>query len=112
MVIVNGVGVCAIIDNEPRPTLSVNDVTVTEGDNGSKDAVFTVSLSGPYNGQAGFSFRLSDGTAHAEEDFQTVFGGSGVPAGQTQTTISVPIIGGTITEPNETFFSIFPIQQT
>ena len=34
-----------ITDDDPLPTLSINDVTVTEGNSGTVDATFTVSLS-------------------------------------------------------------------
>ena len=34
-----------IFDNDPLPGLSINDVTVSEGNSGTTNAVFTVSLS-------------------------------------------------------------------
>ena len=37
------VGVGTITDDDPLPALSINDVTVTEGDAGTVDATFTVS---------------------------------------------------------------------
>ena len=44
-----GSGICTIFDNDPAPpnspTLSISDVTVTEGNAGTTTAVFTVSLS-------------------------------------------------------------------
>ncbi len=102
--VVDGIGVCTIIDNEQLPTLSVNDITITEGDSGTKNAVFTVSLSGLRNVSVSFGFGLSNGTAIEQEDFQGVSGGALISTGFTTTTITVPIIGDTITEPNETFF--------
>ena len=38
-------GVATITDDDSAPTLSVNDVTVTEGNAGTTTATFTVSLS-------------------------------------------------------------------
>ena len=38
-------GVGTIVDDEPLPSLSINDVTVTETDAAGLTAVFTVSLS-------------------------------------------------------------------
>src|SRR5207247_3233940 len=40
----NGTGTGRILDNDTR-TLSINDVTVVEGDGGPTNAVFTVTLS-------------------------------------------------------------------
>ena len=40
----NTVHIYTIIDND-LPSLSINDVTVTEGNSGTTNAIFTVSLS-------------------------------------------------------------------
>lgn len=102
--IADGVGLGTIIDNEQQPTLSVNDITVTEGDSGTTDATFTVTLSGVSNNSVGFGFGLTNGTALEEEDFLGVGGGALIAAGMTSSTITVPIVGDTIKESNETFF--------
>ena len=47
MTIADGQGVGTINDNDPLPTVSVNDVTVTEGNGGTVNATFTLSLNGP-----------------------------------------------------------------
>ena len=41
----DGQGQGTITDNDPPPALSINDVTVTEGERRHDDATFTVSLS-------------------------------------------------------------------
>ena len=38
-------GLGTILNNDALPSLSINDVTVTEGNSGTANAVFTVSLS-------------------------------------------------------------------
>ena len=38
-------GVATIVDDDPTPTLSINDVSITEGNSGTKNVTFTVSLS-------------------------------------------------------------------
>jgi hypothetical protein len=43
---VDGQGVGTITNDDNAPTLAINDVTVTEGDAGTTNAVFTVSLTG------------------------------------------------------------------
>jgi hypothetical protein len=45
--IADGQGIGAILDDEPR--MSINDVTVTEGNTGAVNATFTVSLSVAYD---------------------------------------------------------------
>ena len=42
--IADALGVGTITDNDPAPPLSVDDVTVAEGNAGTIDATFTVSL--------------------------------------------------------------------
>src|SRR5437762_12003731 len=42
-----GRGLGTILNDDPLPALSINDVTVKEGDAGTTDAVFTVTLSSP-----------------------------------------------------------------
>jgi hypothetical protein len=44
-VISDNLGVATITDDDPPPTLSVNDVTVSEGNSGTVTAGFTISLS-------------------------------------------------------------------
>jgi Calx-beta domain-containing protein len=97
-------GVCTIIDDEQQPTLSINDISVVEGDSGTREAVFTVSLSGPSSVTVGFILGVTNGTALEEQDFLGGGGGALIPAGSTTTTISILVLGDTITEPNETFF--------
>ena len=102
--LVDGVGAGIINNDDPAPTLSVNDVMVTEGDSGTTEAVFTVTLSGQTNLQVSFGFSVANGTAIEHEDFLGVGGGELMIPGITTRTIAVPILGDTITEGNETFF--------
>src|SRR5207253_1004654 len=45
--VVVGQGTGTIVDDDPLPTLAAGDVQVTEGNSGTTNAVFTVSLSAP-----------------------------------------------------------------
>ena len=45
--IADGQGIGTITDDDPPPTLSINDVTVAEGNAGTTDATFTVTLGAP-----------------------------------------------------------------
>ena len=85
--------------------LSINDVTADpEGDSGTSNAVFTVSLAEATVQTVTVDFATADGTAKAGVDYQTTAGTLTFAAGQIVQTISVPVIGDTVFEPDETFF--------
>jgi uncharacterized repeat protein (TIGR01451 family) len=83
---------------------SINDVSVTEGNSGTTPAVFTVSLQ-PANGTltASVDYQTTNGTATSGSDFVATSGTLTFLAGETTKTITVPVIGDTIVEGNETF---------
>ena len=62
-------GVCTIKNDEAAPMVSIGDVSITEGDSGTKNATFTVTLA-PWTGQnAFFGYSTKDGTAQAGSDY-------------------------------------------
>jgi len=90
-----------IYDNDPAPSLTINDVTVNEN---SGPAVFTVSLSAASAKTITIAYTtVANGTALAGSDFTTTAGTLTFLPGQTTATISVPIINDNMPEPNETF---------
>jgi hypothetical protein len=86
------------------PSLSINDVTVTEGDSGSTNASFTVTLSGVSSNPVSLDFFTSNGSSAEPGDYTAVNGTLSFAPGQTTRTINVPVNGDTTPEPNETFF--------
>ena len=56
-------GVGTIIDDDGVPSLSINDVTVTEGQSGTVNANFTVSLSASSGQPVSVGWTTADGTA-------------------------------------------------
>lgn len=89
------------------PTLSINDVSVNEGDSGTTDAVFTISLSAPAPlGGTAFDIATTDGTATTADNDYVAQSLTAVliPAGQSSTTFTVQVNGDTAVEPDETFF--------
>jgi len=92
-----------ITDNDPLPAISISDATVTEGNSGAVSANFTVSLSSPSSKFVSVNIATLEGTATAGRDFQTASDTLTFLPGFTSRTISVPIIGDTEDEPNETF---------
>jgi uncharacterized repeat protein (TIGR01451 family) len=97
------VGQGTILNDDPVPSLSINDVTVTEGDSGTLNATFTVSLS-PVSGQSvTVNYATADATALAGSDYRATTGSLTFPPGSTNQVINVPIVGDLIPEPTETF---------
>ena len=88
-----------------QPSLSINNVALNEGANGTTSFTFTVSLSSPSTGTVTVGYSTADGTAAtASGDYQAGSGTLTFAAGVTSQTITVSVNGDTVAEPNETFF--------
>lgn len=103
-VVVDGQGVGTIVNDDPLPSLSINDVTVAEGNAGTVNAVFTVTLSAASGQTVSVNYATADGTATQPADYTSTSGTLSFTPGQTTRTITVPVIGETVPEANETFF--------
>jgi len=86
------------------PMVSIGDVTVTEGNSGTVNATFQVTLSAPTSQQVTVTFSTVNGTALAGTDYVGTTGTVTFNAGETSKTITVVVNGDTINEPDETFF--------
>ena len=95
-------GVGTIV-NDDVPGFSINDITVNEGDSGINNAVFTVTMSQANTQTSTVNFATADGPASAPDDYTSTSGTLSFAPGVTSQTISVPIIGDTMAEPDETF---------
>ncbi|MBX9583024.1 MAG: cadherin-like domain-containing protein [Gemmataceae bacterium] len=85
------------------PTLSVSDVTVTEGNSRTVAARFTVTLSAAASGPVTVRYATADGTARAGSDYTAATGTLTFSAGQTSKTVTVTVRGDRTYEPDETF---------
>jgi len=85
------------------PTLTINDVTILEGNAGTADAVFTVTLSAASSQQVTVNYATADGSATAGSDYVAISGTLVFSPGATTRNVTVVIIGDTLDEPNETF---------
>jgi uncharacterized protein YhjY with autotransporter beta-barrel domain len=103
-VVVDGQGVGTIVNDDPLPSLSINDVTVVEGNAGTVNAVFTVTLSAASGQTVQVNYATADGTATQPADYTNTSGTLTFTPGTTTQTITVPVIGETVPEANETFF--------
>ncbi|MBZ0113148.1 MAG: autotransporter domain-containing protein [Thermoanaerobaculia bacterium] len=86
------------------PTISIGDVTVVEGNNGTTDAVFDVELSAPWSVPLFAIASTRDGSAQAESDYLPNSELLAFAAGQTHGTFRVAIFGDQTVEPDEDFF--------
>ena len=98
-----GQGVGTIVDNDPIPSLSINSASVTEGNFGTVNAVFTVTLSHASGKTVGVSYATADVTATAGSDYNAVSGSLSFAPGVTTQTITVLVRGDLLDEANETF---------
>jgi hypothetical protein len=87
----------------PQPQISIDRLSLTEGNSGTRLAVFTVSLSNPSTQTVSVDYATQDSTAQAGSDYTAVAGTLVFAPGQTRRTISVPIIGDGVAEPDERF---------
>jgi hypothetical protein len=87
----------------PETLLSIANQSVTEGNSGTSNMTFTVSLSAAQSQAISFHYKTENGTATANTDYTPVWGVKTIAAGQTSTTVVVPIIGDTTVESTETF---------
>jgi hypothetical protein len=101
--IADGSGLGTITDDDAAPTLSVDDVTVTEGDAGTSTATFTVSLSSVSSNPVTFDWATAAGSATAGPDYVAANGSRTIAAGSTTATFSVTVNGDVVDEANETY---------
>ncbi len=95
----------ATITNDDAPgTLSIGNRTVTEGNTGSVNANFTVTLSPSSGTTITVAYATANGTASAGTDYVATTGTLSFSPGATSRTITVPVTGDLLDEANETFF--------
>ena len=92
-----------ISDDDNTPSLSVADLMVTEGNTGSVNAVFTVTLSAASSQPVSVGFTTADDTATAGSDYTAANGNVNFAAGETSKTVTVAVLGDTLDEVNESF---------
>jgi hypothetical protein len=86
------------------PSVNINDVTVTEGNTGSVNATFTVSLSAAYSEPVTVHYQTANGSATAGSDYIATSGDVTIPANTTTQTVTVAVLGDRIPEYTENFF--------
>ena len=102
--IATATGTGMITDNDPAPTLSIDSPSVTEGDSGSKNLTFTVTLSAASGKQVTVDWAEgTGGTATSGTDYTAITGGTlTFAAGTTSQTFDISVTGDTTEEADET----------
>src|SRR5256885_9739723 len=91
-------------DDFTLPSISINDVSVAEGNTGTTNAVFTVTLS-PASGQTvTVSYSTANGSATAGSDYVATSGTLTFNPRDTTKTITSVVDGATANVTIETFF--------
>jgi hypothetical protein len=94
-----------IANDDAQPTITINNVSLDEGNSGTTAFVFSVSLSNPSYQDITVEFETADGTATLlDGDYQAATGVVAFPAGSTATQpITVNVNGDNKFELDETF---------
>ena len=88
------------------PDVAAGEEAVAEGDSGTTNLVFTLSLSATSLLDVAVSWTTSNGTAEAGSDYVATSGVARIPAGSPGATVSVRLLGDRLYEPDEDFFLI------
>jgi hypothetical protein len=97
-------GYGTILDDEAR--ISVNDVSMKEGNKGTKNMVFTVQLAAAYDQTVTVKYSTQDWSATAGSDYVAKSGTLTFLPGETSKTVSVAIKGDTKKEYDEVFMLV------
>ena len=99
----DGSGLGTITDNDAAPEISINNVTIAEGDSGSQTATLTVTLSAASGKDISVDYDTADGSANGGSDYTAANGTLNFAPGQTTKTVNVSVLGDTTDENIETF---------
>ncbi|WP_158249975.1 beta strand repeat-containing protein [Zhongshania marina] len=88
--------------NNQEFTVSIDSPSVLEGNSGSKELNFTVTLDEAPKSAVTFNYSITAGTATADDDFEVESGTITFQAGQLTQNVSVTVLGDTDFEANET----------
>ena len=94
----------AITNNDTKPGITIAPASGPEGDSGSADMTFTVTLATAVTEAVTVNYATSDGTAIAGQDYTAVSDGSvTIGAGKTTAEFTVSMTGDETDELDETF---------
>lgn len=95
-----------ILDNDGLPALALGDAGVTEGNSGTRNMVFTVTLSPANVTPVTFTVATQNASATAGSDFVALSAVRVMAPGQTSLPVTVTINGDILDEPTQETFSL------
>jgi uncharacterized repeat protein (TIGR01451 family) len=93
-----------INDNDPSPTLTINDIAVPEGSDGTSIVTFSVALSAVSGKISSVAYTTVDGSALAGLDYLPAYGVMTFSPGVTNASVDVGIIGSSLFKPDRKFY--------
>jgi hypothetical protein len=102
----NRQAVVRINNNDLVPTLSIGDLTVTEGNAGQHVVTLKASLTNPTDSPVTFSVSSANGTAIAPFDYVAITDGTSntILVGALETSVPVTVVGDELFEPTRSLF--------
>ena len=91
------------LSNTAPPVINVGNASLTEGDSGTANLTFNVTLTSPSASTVTVNYSTANGTAIAGTDYTAVSGVVTFTPGVTSQPINVPILGNTIFQANRQF---------
>ena len=98
-----------ILDDDPKPVLSIADISVGEADG---NAVLTVTLDAVSGLDVTFNYQTANETALAPGDYTSTLGTATIPAGSTTVDVSIPIVNDALDERLNERFTVSLFDQT
>src|SRR5439155_1209324 len=111
-IITTGTGTGTITNDDAAPSLSIDNVTLAEGDSGTTNFTFTVSKTGATALAATVDYATADVSATGDTscgagtDYKSAAGSLNFAAGDTSKTVTVQVCGDNLYEATETFHVI------
>lgn len=99
----DNLGIGTINNDDAEPTIFINNASLAEGNSGSRNAAFTVSLSNPSFQTITLSYATADNSATAGSDYVAASGTLSFSPGQTSLPLNITVNGDTGFEPDESF---------
>lgn len=83
--------------------IEISPVSIDEGNSGTQQLIFTITLDKSANDDVSVGFSTVDGSASAGSDYQSASGTITIPKGSLSSTVEVTVLGDTDVEQDETF---------
>ncbi|TVQ16346.1 MAG: hypothetical protein EA367_20420 [Leptolyngbya sp. DLM2.Bin15] len=98
------IGTATIVDDDDRPSISISNTRISEGNQGQQQALVPVQLTAASHEVITVNYATANRTATAQEDYIPRSGTLTFQPGETVQQLAIPVVGDRRFERNETFF--------